>query len=145
MRFVILAAICALAPTLATAQTFTSINQLKVVPLNGSEFEVIEARGEGARGIWCAASDFALKRLGLDRGRIYVHSARGPSISGLGRKGVVFTADPGRLSVPPSTSHSVSVRNVGQGLPIQHANLFCKDYLIELRDILYRTKGVGKW
>ncbi|MFT6675904.1 MAG: hypothetical protein ACJAVM_002101 [Sulfitobacter sp.] len=131
----ILAMVCALAPSLGFAQTFTAENQLQVVPLNAAEFEVIEARGEGARGIWCAASDYAQRRLGLSRGgRIYVKTARGPSISGLGRKGVVFTADPQRLPVPPRTSVSVSVRNVGQGLPIQHAYLFCRDYQIELRD-----------
>jgi hypothetical protein len=146
MRSALLALAITLAPGLAAAQSFTAVNQLKVVPLNNSTFEVIEARGEGARGIWCAASDFAQKRLGLTQGgRIYVHTARGPSISGLGRKGVVFTADPSALSVPPSASVSVSVRQVGQGLPIQHAYLFCKDYLIELRDIKLRRLGADTW
>lgn len=146
MRTALLALAITLVPGLAAAQSFTAVNHLKVVPLNKSTFEVIEARGEGARGMWCAASEFAQKRLGLKRGgRIYVHTARGPSISGLGRKGVVFTADPSTLSVPPSTSVSVSVRQVGQGLPIQHAYLFCKDYLIELRDIKFRRMGADTW
>ena len=135
MRAFILAACIAALPGLAAAQTFKSINQLLVVPLGKTEFEVIEARGEGARGIWCAASDYAQKRLGLvTGGRIYVKTPRGPSVSGLGAKGVVFTADPAQLSVPPSSSVSTSVRVAGQGLPIQHAYMFCRDYQIELRD-----------
>ena len=135
-------AFAAFAATAASAQSYRAINYLVVVPLNATDFEVIEARGEGARGIWCAAADFAEHALRRDRGgRIYVKTARGPSISGVGRKGVVFTTDPNRLDQPPSTSHSVSVRQVGQGLPIHHAAQFCKDYIIELEDILYRRKG----
>lgn len=126
----------------SNAQSFIAENRLVVVPLNGSDFEVIEARGEGPRGIWCAAADFALaKGLTGSQKRIYIKSPRGASVSGVGRKGVVFTTDPNRLSQGPSQAFSVGTRTIGQGLPVAHAIQFCRDYQIEVDDILYRRKG----
>ena len=61
-------AFAAFAATAASAQSYRAINYLVVVPLNATDFEVIEARGEGARGIWCAAADFAEHALRRDRG-----------------------------------------------------------------------------
>ena len=56
MRPLIYAVVLALAaPLAAQAQTYRAGNDLNVVPLGGSTFEVIEARGEGPRGMWCAA------------------------------------------------------------------------------------------
>lgn len=125
-------------PAQASAQVFQAVNRLQVVPLNAHDFEVIEARGEGARGMWCAAADYAQARFGNHQQRIYVKSPRGPSQSVSGRKGAVFTTDARRLGVSPSTSLSVSVRHAGVGLPLNHAIQFCKDYQIELEDILLR-------
>lgn len=135
MRCLYAIALCISLPISASAQSYVAINRLPVVALEGGDFEVIERRGEGARGIWCAAASFAIDRAGMARDqRIYVKTARGPSISAPGRKGVVFTQDVGHLSQSPSKSYSVSVRQVGQGLPVNHAVQFCKDYIIELED-----------
>lgn len=124
-----------LLPVAAQAQTYRAENYLIVVPLTNTSFEVIEARGEGARGMWCAAASYAENRLRTPpSARIYVKSARGPSISGVGRKGVVFTTNASELNVPPSQSASVSVRIPGQGLPVHHAQQFCLDYFLELFD-----------
>lgn len=137
--FLATAAVVLALPVAAVAQTYVALNRLTVVPLNATDFEVIEARGEGARGIWCAAADFAQNRLTPQRsGRLYVKTPRGPSLSGVGRKGVVFTIDANQLSVPPSQALSVSARTAGQGLPIHHAYQFCRDYQIEPDDILFR-------
>jgi hypothetical protein len=126
----------------AIAQTYLAENRLTVVPLNGADFEVIEARGEGPRGIWCAAAGYALNKKRMQTGqRIYIKTARGPSVSGAGRTGVVFTTDASRLSQGPSQAFSVGTRTVGQGLPIAHAIQFCRDYLIEPEDTFYRLKG----
>lgn len=140
--FVILLAISAVSlPTASVAQSYQAINRLQVFPLGGGDFEVIEARGEGARGMWCAAADYVKARFGQGTtGRIYVKTARGPSVSRPGRKGVVFTLDPNSLAQPASQSLAVTVRSVGVGLPTNHALQFCRDYLLELDDILYRHK-----
>lgn len=127
---------------MASAQSYTAVNRLQVVPLGGGAFEVIEARGEGARGIWCAAADYVLARDGRGGGkRVYIQRARGPSTVAQGRKGVVFTTNVNALNVEPRQSLSVSVRTAGVGLPVNHAVQFCQDYQIELEDILLRRKG----
>jgi hypothetical protein len=122
------------APAPAMAQFYQAVNRLQVVPLNANDFEVIEARGEGARGIWCAAADYVTQVRGITSGRLYVKTPRGRSVSGMGRIGVVFTTNAASLSTPPTTSFSVSVRDAGSGLSVVHALQFCKDYLLELRE-----------
>lgn len=131
--------LAAMIGTTAAAQAFEAQNRLLVVPLGSKDFEVIEARGEGARGMWCAAADYAKRVLKQPGGsRVYVKTPRGPSVSGAGRIGVVFTTDPSRLSVAPNKGYSVTVRTAGRGLPINHAYQFCIDYLIEPDVILFR-------
>ncbi|MEM6303284.1 MAG: hypothetical protein AAF744_01095 [Pseudomonadota bacterium] len=126
--------------TWAQAQSFTAINRLTVVPLNAHDFEVIEQRGEGARGIWCAAAQFALERgKATNAAEIYVKRPRGAAVSAAGRRGVVFTTKPAGFT--PFSSYSVSIRQKGMALPAGHAVQFCKDYLIELEDsILFRKR-----
>lgn len=125
----------------ASAQVYTAVNRLQVVALGNGAFEVIEARGEGARGIWCAAADYVLARDGQGASkRVYVQRVRGPATSAPGRKGVVFTTDTSALGSATKQSLSVTVRTVGVGLPVNHAVQFCKDYQIELEDVLLRRK-----
>jgi hypothetical protein len=138
MRHIVFAGLFGLMPLPLAAQVFEAVNRLLVVPLSANTFEVIEARGEGPRGMWCAAADFA-QRYGTPRQqRLYVKTPRGPSVSGAGRTGVTFTTDASSLGVPEQQSVSVSVRIAGLGLPVNHALQFCKDYQIELEDILLR-------
>ncbi|MEM7522121.1 MAG: hypothetical protein AAF307_13955 [Pseudomonadota bacterium] len=124
------------------AQGYRAVNKLQVVPLNGGAFEVIEARGEGARGIWCAAADYVLARSGGGNGkRLYVKDPRGPAVTAPGRKGVTFTTNPAALGSAPTQSLSITVNTPGVGLPVNHAVQFCRDYQIELDDILFRRLG----
>lgn len=118
-------ALLAFAPFAASAQGFYFDPGLKVNPVSGTEFEVIEARGEGARGIWCAAARYAVYTLGQDRGRLYIDTPRGPSVTQRSGKGVVFTTRP---PANPTQSVSVTVRTAGVGLPVIHALQFCRDY-----------------
>lgn len=131
MRRAMIIAICTLLPLDVAAQAYRADNSLTVVPLNAKDFEVIEDRGEGARGMWCAAAEFADKVLGLPGDqRLYVKTARGPSISGAGRTGVVFTSDPSRVSGDVGSANSVSVSRAGLGLPMFHALQFCRNWRI---------------
>ncbi|NOR30912.1 MAG: hypothetical protein GQ539_07440 [Sulfitobacter sp.] len=136
MRSILAAAICATLPFAAHAQSYEAINGLNVIPLGGSSFEVIEARGEGPSGIWCAAASYAQDRVGLSNTtRLYIKTPRGPSISGAGRTGVVFTSDPNDLPSPPIKSYSISVDQQSIGLTIGHSIQYCQDYIIELNDL----------
>ncbi len=135
MRRLLTLLICLLLPLQAAAQAYRAENWLVVVPLNAHDFEVIEDRGEGARGIWCAASDFAQTVLALPPAeRLYIKTPRGPSVSGAGRRGVVFTTQAGRAGPDVGPSYSVSVRRAGENLPSHHARQFCRKDLIELED-----------
>ena len=131
-RFLVLLISCVL-PLEAAAQAYRAENWLLVVPLNTFDFEVIEDRGVGARGIWCAAGEFAQNVLALPaEERLYIKTPRGPSVSGVGRRGVVFTTDASRAEGDAGQSYSVTVRRAGENLPSHHARQFCRDNLIEL-------------
>lgn len=135
-RLTLAALAIAVLPAALNAQTFRAVNDLNVVPLQQGAFEVIEARGEGPRGIWCAAAEYAERRLGT-RGRVYIAEARGPAHSVAGRKSVVFTTDVKRLSQGPFKSVSLSTSQVGVGLSVDHAIQFChRDY--DRPDIIMR-------
>jgi hypothetical protein len=126
MRRLILAALlAAVTPLAAAAQSYRAINDLEVFPLDRTTFEVIEARGEGPQGIWCAAAEYAKNRL-RTQARIYIIKGRDGARSVAGRKSVVFTTDVASLPAGPFRSISVSTSRVGVGLPVNHALQFCR-------------------
>ncbi len=128
MKLKVLALLCAALPTVAGAQVYKAINRLDVVPLGGGNFEVIEANGEGARGMWCAAADYAMRRNNANGQRLYVQAARAASVTRAGRKGAIFTTNVNNLNVAPSKSLTVSVETPGQSLPLHHAIQFCREF-----------------
>ncbi|KEJ89284.1 hypothetical protein DSW25_09685 [Sulfitobacter donghicola DSW-25 = KCTC 12864 = JCM 14565] len=134
MRSILFATfVAATLPLAASAQNFKSVNKLTVIPLGQSAFEVIQSRGEGPRGLWCAGAEFAKKRLGA-RGRIYILKANAPSQRVSGRKSVIFTTDAGRLPNGPRQSHSLTTSQTGIGLPVNHAIQFCRKDEFELSE-----------
>lgn len=138
MRSLIIAALgFAALPAMLSAQTFRAANYLDVVPLKGGAFEVIETRAAGPRAIWCAAADYAERRLGA-KGRVYLYKGHGPSQTVRGRKSVAFTTDASSLSQGPSQSYTLSTTQIGVGLPIAHAIQFCSDVDYDLSDIIFR-------
>ncbi|GLT07816.1 hypothetical protein ACFQFQ_13650 [Sulfitobacter porphyrae] len=123
----------------SAAPSYEAVNHLKVHGISPTSFEVIEALGEGARGMWCAAADYAIHQLGVAATqRLYVKSPRGRSQSYSGRVGVVFTTDASSLPTEPSRSVAVRVDTPGLGLPVYHANQFCRDFLLEFETIRFR-------
>ena len=135
MRKTVLTLLCLMLPLQAAAQAYRAENWLVVVPLTARDFEVIEDHGAGARHVWCAAAEFAQDVLGLPRSeRLFIKTPLGPSLSGVGRTGVVFTTDPERASGDRGQSYSVTINRAGENLPSHHARQFCLDRIIELRD-----------
>jgi len=132
----IIAALAALLPVAASANSFKAYNNLAVVPLSGSAYEVIISRGEGARGVWCAAADYAVRRLGA-QGRIYIQEGRAPSRSVAGRSSVIFTTNVDTLSVAPVRSVTLTTSQVGTGLPVNHAVQFCRGNNFEQSDRVF--------
>lgn len=118
----------------AVAQSFRAENRVVVNPLPGGEFEVIESHGFGARGLWCAAADYAREVLGAaGTSRVYVRQARGPSVTKPGRKGVIFTLDPSGLQASRVFITGGSLRIVGANLSVDHAYIFCADSKLQNR------------
>ena len=109
----------------AQAQDFRAENRVTVRPGTG-EFSVLGDGGFGARGIWCAAADFARDRLGA-RGvdRLYVKQ---PRSRGVGEaSSVVFTLQPGDLQPQQVLILGFSVKTAGASLSVGHAYSFCAD------------------
>ena len=106
---------------------------IPVLRVTETTFEVIEADFAGPSQIWCAAGIFASKRLGLNRGSLWVATPRGPSVTTPGRKGVVFSTVP----VPGEfSSVTRSTRRVGLTFSIGHALAICNEQrnLVRIRD-----------
>lgn len=107
------------------AQAFRAENRVTVTPAPGG-FEISNGGGFGARGMWCAAADYArtvLAAAGTDR--VYIARARSP---GLGqRAAVLFTLDPTGLVPAPVTIVGASLRRAGANLSVDHAYGFCAD------------------
>lgn len=125
----------ALLGTQLHADAFRAVNWLYVVPLTPDTFEVIEDRGAGARGIWCAAADY-VQSAGRDRAgqRMYVLEPRRPSKTVPGRMGIVFTLRPDEAMRDTPSSYSVTVRRRGENLAVHHARLFCDALIDEMFD-----------
>lgn len=108
----------------ASAQTFRAENRVNVTPVAGG-FAVADGNGFGARGMWCAAADYARDRLGASgTQRLYVAQDR-PS----GTRGpVVFTLDATGLTPSRVFSVGSSIRTAGANLSVDHAQTFCADF-----------------
>ena len=107
-----------------SAQTFRAENRVNVTPVQGG-FSVANGGDMGARGMWCAAADYARTVLHA-RGnqRIYVAQdrvlrQRGPVRFTLNSAGLT----PKRVSILGS-----SIRKAGANLSVDHAYTFCADH-----------------
>lgn len=117
----LVAALASAAP--ATAQTFRAENRVKVSG-DASRILVENGGGYGARGMWCAAADFARDVLGAaGTQRVYLAEAR---VRGQ-RSPVAFTLDPSGLTPVAVTIVGASLRTPGGNLSVDHAFSFCAD------------------
>jgi hypothetical protein len=134
-RVFLLLCVLGAAPTAFAADPFRAVNWLTVVPINANTFEVLESRGAGVHGIWCAAADYA-RAAGLDgvRKRMYVLDTRGPARTRANETGVVFTTNPDEQLAKTPTSYSVSVTTKGANLSIAQAYIFCETLFEETLD-----------
>lgn len=133
--FLFVIVVTAVTATAGLAETFRAVNRLYVVPVTPDTFEVIEDRGAGARGIWCAAADY-VRTIGRDstRKRMFVLEARGPSRTVPNRIGVLFTLTPDESIRETPSSYSVTVNRKGENLAVGHAYNFCQSLIEEFFD-----------
>ena len=107
----------------ASALTFRAENRVTVTAAAGGS-DVTNGGGLGARGMWCAAADYARDVLGAwGTQRIYVARDRASGEGGPVR----FTLDPSGLAPVAVLIVGVSIRRAGANLSVDHAQSFCAD------------------
>ena len=124
MKTLMIASLCAaLGAVPAMAQERFGPGRLDVSPA-GAGFAVENDINHGARGMWCAAGQYA-EATGRDapRQRIYVAEPR-PMV--LGARGpVVFTLDPAGLSPSNAWISGLSLARAGSSMSVAHARSLC--------------------
>lgn len=122
-RLLICGAVALLGAGPVAAQSFKAQNGVVVVPVTGG-FLVEGGAGLGARGMWCAAADYAQHVIGARAPqRLYVAEPLQK-----GRRGVTFTLDANGETRTPVTIVGLTVRNKGANMGIGHAIGFCADH-----------------
>ena len=105
---------------------FLAQNQLQVYPVSSAnDFEVMARGGTGGTQYFCAAGDYAWRRLNAPAAaRIVVTRPEGPSQNDPSRRAVGFTVVP-QGTVPDSRGITANVRTVGMNYSVSHARLLC--------------------
>lgn len=125
MRAAIAGLVVAMAVGPVSAQTFQAENRVMVRAVEGG-FNVADGAGQGARGMWCAAADFArVERGAKGTDRLYVAEGRGPGLGA--RSPIKFTLDKTGLTPVTVTIVGLSLRTAGSVLSVAHAGAFCAD------------------
>lgn len=119
--------IVALVPMAVLSATTGEEDNMRIAPLNATDFEVVETRSMGAADFWCGAATFVERRSGLpETTSIYLKRPRGPSISTPGRNGVVFSTS--NAGLPSEVERiTLSVERPGDMLKSVQARRFCRD------------------
>lgn len=131
-HLILLAALGALAACDTTGgtermqSTYLAVNNFRVVPSpDPARFEVVANAGGGGSDFFCAAADYAYKRLDVPtNARVVLVAPVGPSVANPGGRGAFFTVAP-RGTVPPSKGLSVRMSRAGENYSIAHARNFC--------------------
>jgi len=120
MKHVILAA--ALVATPLAASAFEAVTDVTVTPVQNG-YSVPDGGGYGARGVWCAAAEYARSELRLPAtSRLYIVSPRTSP-----RGPVVFSAEPQGTARNSVFITGQSLRQPGASLNLTHALTFCAD------------------
>jgi len=122
---------------LEAAEPYRAFNTLGVVPdpERPETFRVISRAHGGPADYWCAAGDYARRKLGAGvTARVYVLRPPGPSPVAFGRHAYTFTTSPPSDLVDGRRPgdrgrYSISLDEPGYNLSVAHARGFCADSL----------------
>jgi hypothetical protein len=123
LRNVLMAALLAAVPgpSVLADTEFRAINRMTVTPAENGVFYISGRATLWARDYWCAAGEYALRRLRLpETARIYVVDPYRP-----GRNEIGFSTDPGGLEPVRIIDLGSSVREAGSNLSVAVADSFC--------------------
>lgn len=90
-----------------------------------SRFDILQNAGSGGSDYWCAAGEYAIKKLGVSPAtRVYLVQ---PLAKGrLGRNSVGFSVNPNAVPSAGSNGFTMSITKVGQNWSAEHARSQCK-------------------
>ncbi len=110
----------------AASPTGFNYKKTRVFQLDASTFEVVPKKRPRVDDYWCAASEFAVRRLGSAwRQRLYVASSYSDAVT-TGRPSTIrFTLDPDAAGITPNDGSVSSGFRVGDNMSIQLANTRC--------------------
>jgi hypothetical protein len=117
--------------------TWRARNTMRVAPdpARPDTAAVISRAQAGPSDFWCAAGDYAVRRLGAaPTDRVYILRGEGPSPVSFGRSAVTFTTDPPPELADgprpgPETGYALSLETPGFNLRAAHARGYCPDSL----------------
>ncbi len=126
MKQIILCAFAAMLMTSSAGVVDAAPNGYRTEPMSGTDFEVIPRTRQDTDGYWCAAADFARRKLGAGwQQQIYVLRGYGPSVTTGRRTAVQFTLKQ-PANVPQKGSFSVTAGfQPGDSMSVQGANARC--------------------
>ncbi|HDR27193.1 hypothetical protein [Rhodovulum sp.] len=98
------------------------------------QFEVFVRAGDSGSDLWCAASEFAERKLRVPvNRRIYLVTPRGPSQTRPGRESAVFTVSPEAALLDAARdlpdSFSMDVTRAGRNFLPLHGRIACRPIL----------------
>lgn len=126
MKHILTCAAFAAMVAAAPVETDAAPNGYRTEPMNSTDFEVIPRARQDVDGYWCAAADFARRKLGAGwQQRIYVLRGYGPSVTTGRRTAVQFSVKPPTGGVPQQPSVVVSGFQPGYSMSVQGANARC--------------------
>ncbi|WP_172331213.1 hypothetical protein [Mangrovicoccus sp. HB161399] len=134
MRLAIIPALAVLAlsacdmPANPGGSQYLSVNGRRVVPLDTpGTFEVIAGPGDAGPQFFCAAADYAHRKLGArSTDRVVITRSAGDSVSYPGTRGVTFTLMSQQEAPPTSNSLIMNPRQLGESVTVGNGRHMCQ-------------------
>lgn len=117
----------AVSASTSSGGSFVSRYGPRVNQVNNAIFEVIPHAGVMTDDYWCAAADYARRRLGADwSDQVYVASSYTTSVTTGRRSAVQFTLDPAGAGITPIDVSFRSGFKVGDSMSVNQADSRCQ-------------------
>lgn len=106
---------------------FVARNDLLVFPMPDGTFEVQARAGTAGPQYFCAAGDYAWRRLNVPfASRIVVVRPDGPSTTNPGGRGMAFKIVPQGAASGEGQGWTVSMRRAGENYTVAHSRALCR-------------------
>ncbi|WP_208349080.1 hypothetical protein [Pseudaestuariivita rosea] len=120
--------LCLAIPTVGKADSLLAQNGLRAQGNGGNQIEVFTRAGFHGRDYFCAAGDYARRKLGAGAtDRVMITRAPGGSPTRPNRRSMSFELFPAGAPIDDKNSFVLSPRNVGLSRTVAHSIHLCKE------------------